>query len=423
MAMDKWVVFISTAVRLFFISGCIKANGVILEEFVDKLETNHSLVAWAFSLQHGLAYMFTPVTELLLRVFSNRQIAVVGGFVVGLSYIYCGCCVLTDWQLVLAFTASGAGFGLASLPSYLVLEQHFQEDFPTALSLSATCNYIGIGVLPLFLQYLKNKYGTESGLILLGAILWHLIPCGLGLLSPKSADGEQTSEESDEPIILCQAIDNINMREKSFFQKYFSYFSSMYHHRNFTILIGVDFVAGLVFTSWALFLVSLGTTKGFTGDEAVFLSTAGGVGGIVGVVACALLFHYKKVNAYTGCLIPGAIVAITLIACAVLNEFSLLSILTFMTGFGMGIFGISLLGLIPKLVCRRHFRQAVVINFLADGIAFQLGGFISGIIQDSLGSTEYVFLFDGLLCFLMFPWILIWACNDEPVTTECLTED
>lgn len=119
---------------------------------------------------------------------------------------------------------AGAGFGLASLPSYLVLEQHFQEDFPTALSLSATCNYIGIGVLPLFLQYLKNKYGTESGLILLGAILWHLIPCGLGLLSPKSADGEQTSEESDEPIILCQAIDNINMREKSFFQKYFFLF-------------------------------------------------------------------------------------------------------------------------------------------------------------------------------------------------------
>lgn len=72
MAMDKWVVFISTAVRLFFISGCIKANGVILEEFVDKLETNHSLVAWAFSLQHGLAYMFSKFSIVYILSYNNN---------------------------------------------------------------------------------------------------------------------------------------------------------------------------------------------------------------------------------------------------------------------------------------------------------------------------------------------------------------
>lgn len=61
MSSDKWMVFASTALRLYFISGCIKANGVILDEFVEKLNTNHSLVGWAFALQHGLAYMFSEI--------------------------------------------------------------------------------------------------------------------------------------------------------------------------------------------------------------------------------------------------------------------------------------------------------------------------------------------------------------------------
>lgn len=427
MSSDKWMVFASTALRLYFISGCIKANGVILDEFVEKLNTNHSLVGWAFALQHGLAYMFTPFTELLLRGFSNRQLAVVGGFMVGLSYIYCGCCVSTAFELVLAYTISGIGFGLASLPSYLVLQQHFKEDFPTALSLSATCNYIGIGTLPLLLQFLKNVFGTEDALILLGAILWHLIPCGFCLVSPKCRNrlelspDEVAADAVDEPIISHQAVDDEVGPEKTFFQKYFFYISSLYHHRNFAIVVAADFVSGLVFTSWALFLVSLGTTKGFSGDEAVLLSTAGGVGGIPGMIVCAVMFHYKKVNAYTGCILPNVMAGLSFIACAIVDDFYLLSILAFMTGFAVGMFGIAMLGLLPSLICERHFRQAVVINFLVDGISFQFGGFISGVIHDFLGSTEYVFLFDGIICSAMIPWILLWACNDGPVT-ECPPE-
>lgn len=46
-------------VRLFFFGGVMKANGVILNYVVEKLQTTNMLVGWAFTLQCAIAYMIS----------------------------------------------------------------------------------------------------------------------------------------------------------------------------------------------------------------------------------------------------------------------------------------------------------------------------------------------------------------------------
>lgn len=48
-------------VRLFFFGGMMKANGVILNYVVEKLNTTNMLVGWAFTLQCAIAYMISKL--------------------------------------------------------------------------------------------------------------------------------------------------------------------------------------------------------------------------------------------------------------------------------------------------------------------------------------------------------------------------
>lgn len=55
--MEKAIVFFGWSSRLFLSGGCLKANGVLLTDIVERLGTTNSVVGWAFSLQHGVSYL------------------------------------------------------------------------------------------------------------------------------------------------------------------------------------------------------------------------------------------------------------------------------------------------------------------------------------------------------------------------------
>lgn len=55
--MNRWIVFIANSAKCFFDSGFMKSNGVILDQMVAYLDTTHSVVAWAFSIQFEMSLM------------------------------------------------------------------------------------------------------------------------------------------------------------------------------------------------------------------------------------------------------------------------------------------------------------------------------------------------------------------------------
>ncbi|KAJ8021161.1 Monocarboxylate transporter 3 [Holothuria leucospilota] len=104
---QRWIVFAACCVRLFFVSGSLKANGVILDELVVKLNSNHVLVAWAFALQNACYYLISPVTQMLMNTFSYRQLSIAGGLLVGTGYILSGLFANKVWHIFVTYSLSG----------------------------------------------------------------------------------------------------------------------------------------------------------------------------------------------------------------------------------------------------------------------------------------------------------------------------
>lgn len=55
--MQKWILLATMYLRKILFIGSVKANGVILNDIVTRLNSTNSLVAWAFTLQNGIALL------------------------------------------------------------------------------------------------------------------------------------------------------------------------------------------------------------------------------------------------------------------------------------------------------------------------------------------------------------------------------
>lgn len=420
-SMDKWIVFASVCFRILLSSGSLKSNGVILDDLVHELNSSHSLVAWAFSLQSGIAFMATPITRMLLTVLSNRKIGIMGGLLVGTGYVYCGLFAVSVVHVFVGYALSGFGFALAILPSYLALKEQFVENFSTATAASAMFHYFGMSILPPVMKVFQDHYGLYNSLILLGAILWNLVACGVAIRLPHDkqtsleAETSLTERKKPEGEKVFSNTEVKSQRESSSIGvKWLPFCSSLVHHKTFVFLLIFSVVGVYVLTSWVIFLVSFGTTQGLLAKYSVLLSTAGGLGGLGGKLLGAILFHLRKMNPYI-CCFPFLITGLTFLISIFTRNFYFLSVLTFLAGLTQGLTSSGLYGTMPLIVCKHHFPQAVALLSFIEGIAVQCSGIFSGLIHDLFGSSRYVFGFNAILCFAVSPLMFLWVLSDQTV--------
>ncbi|KAJ8033382.1 Monocarboxylate transporter 2 [Holothuria leucospilota] len=376
--MEKWILLATVCMRMFLFSGSIKSNGVILQDIVKQLETSSSLVAWAFALQNGVAYiicklpLLSPVSLLLLNVFSNRQLCIFGGILSGLGYIYCGLNLKHVWQLYVGLITSGIGFGFSVLSSYLVLQEQFEtHQLPKVISVSVMFEFLGVAALPPVLQFLWTQYGLHNSLILFGAIVCNTVVCGVAARKPRrKIPRDQTVNQEKETLPECT--------NTSFGRRIFSYFSSLFAHKHLATVFIVEFIEYYIFVSWALFLVSLGTTLGLSSEEAVLLSTAGGMGGLLGRILTVLISYADKLNAISSSLIPFVTTGLVFIVLGFLSNFYMIAALVFISGVSLGYSSSAVLSLVPTVVCRNHYQGAVNVEIIVEGVAMQFAGLLSG---------------------------------------------
>ncbi|XP_071814045.1 monocarboxylate transporter 4-like [Apostichopus japonicus] len=407
--MEKWILVGTIFIRKLLFSGTVKANGVILADIVNQLHTTNSLVAWAFSLQNGIAFLISPFILFLLNYFSERKLCIIGGLLSGLGYIYCGLMMTSVYQLFVGLSVSGLGFGLAILPSFVALQYHFQPtDLPLIISTAGTFDYIGVAILPPTLQLFRSEYGMKDSMILLGALVLNVMACGAASRKPRKSTKQTIGVET--PNQDEQTSD----RDTKGIKNQLLNLPTLFQHNNIGILLIAEFEAYYVFASWAIFLVSLGRTLGLTDEESVFLSTAGGLGGFIGRCLAVVLFKVKRINAFTSILIPCIITGSVFITAVMSTNFYIILVLIFISGITQGLNSSSVFSLMPGMVCPYHYRQVMVFECLSCGLGIQFSGFISGMIQDVTGSTIYVYLFNAMLSFAMVPLAIWWACDPQP---------
>ncbi|KAJ8021162.1 Monocarboxylate transporter 7 [Holothuria leucospilota] len=421
----SWIVFASACVRVFFASGSLKANGVILEDLVVRFNSSHSLVAWAFSLQNGCSLLITPVGTMLLQIFSHRQLSITGGFCAGAGYILSGLFAEEVWHIFATYILSGIGFGLTIISGYLALKENFPDNISTVSCFAELFHFVGMATMPTVLNSLKVQFGLRNSLILLGAIMWNLIPCGVGITIPKDTNNSRTVVKKGQPhesIEKEEKLDNVEydlLKRGSllmFMESYFPFFLPFYYHMTFRYLVIFTLTGAYVYTSWVIFLISLGTSLDLPMDQAVFLSTVGGVSGLLGKLLGATLFYVDKANVYIACLsLLGN--ALSMLAVIFMRNYLMIAALTFCSGLSLGLSTNLLYGMIPLMVCSHHFPPAFSVVLLLQGAVIQLSGLLSGVVRDAMGSTVYVFGFNGILCLAVLPFMIPWVCTDQTVET------
>ncbi|KAJ8050443.1 Monocarboxylate transporter 2 [Holothuria leucospilota] len=328
-----------------------------------------------------------PFASLLLRVFTRRQVAVFGGCLIGTSYIYCGLCLKSVWQLFFAYTVAGIGLGLHMFAGYLNFCEHFHDNLGTAVSVAALSSFLGLATLPVFFQYLKTSFGLDNKLVLFGDFLLNFIVSAVAVSKPvrnlKQIQAVEAKQPDKEETCSFSKANNVDRnryveKEENNFQIYVRAWFAMFNHQNLAGIMVLEGLMFYIFVSWGLFLVSVGTSAGLNPDQAVLLSSTGGIGGFCGKLVAVELFRTEKMNAFTSTLLPLLCNAICFAGCALVRSFHPILLFTFVSGACIGVNSSGLIGLLPTMVCKSHFHQAFVTASFIEGIAMQLAGFTSG---------------------------------------------
>lgn len=272
--------------------------------------------------------------------------------------------------MFLFFSIVGLGFGLMCLPNVLYLHANYPKSFNGIMAVSSSFIYIGISVLPLTQQWMIDHFGYDGGTMCFGALVWNCILSGV-LLRP-TANSDNIGAKS------MEAESSVKREQLHICDKYGFFLSAMMRHRNFAVMMVFSMIAMYVYSSWAIFLVSFGSAQGLSTNEAVLLSSLGGIGGLFGSLLTGCLIYLDLMNPYSCFLLPSLVNGLVLILSVYYRSVGALSPLMLVSGIAQGLEYGAICGIIPSLVCTFHIESGLATSFFMEGIWYQIGGAVSG---------------------------------------------
>lgn len=207
-------------------------------------------------------------------------------------------------------------------------------------------------------------------MILFGAFVWNVVLSGVAIKNQPIEHNNIPKVEEDKTTR--------NTRTLLFFKEKYSNVVTLFHHKNLIVLLVMEIVGYYMFTSWALFLFSLGSSSGLSANDAALLSTCGGLGGCAGRGLTFVVLSFKKVNAITSAIIPFLVTGVSLLAFSLAHDFVTMAALAFVSGVTQAFNSSAIFGVIATAVCTDHYETVVVLELALDGFAMQFAGLISG---------------------------------------------
>ncbi|XP_071840720.1 uncharacterized protein [Apostichopus japonicus] len=402
--------------------------------------TTHFILGCSFALQLSVCNLSSPLVKLLRRCAKYRTLFIFGSMLAAAGYFCHSLLPMVGlWQLALYSATTGVGFGICNISSMVHMKGSFQESFATVYSISLLSSPAGMAVLPLLSEYLLQTFGIRVDMAVFGLLSLILVPVGMLLpstdptlldkalqLSNESSSkrdensdsletnrGKLFDDKNEERIELIddkhnqEANEGNNISEHLFQQGKVNH-SFVDSHPDFFLVLAFGFMFGYDMTSWSIFLVPFGEDVGLPSSLAVWMSTCGAIGFVIGDFYSVFLF-YKDHASYLYCFgLPSVVTSVSIFAAIASSEFLAMVVFSALSGFGIATIGITTTSYIPSTVCEDHFEVAIVMFYFTVGISAQVGGAVTGIITDLTGSFYVAF---GLLSFLnlaMVVLLLIW---------------
>ncbi|XP_063956035.1 monocarboxylate transporter 4-like [Lytechinus pictus] len=183
-------------VAFFFIGfiemGVVKSFGVIIAEVVFQMNSDLWTVGFIFGAYNGLTYLLGPFILPSLKYLGLKQssaIGMIGGLCLAASSFTSNIA-----QLATCFVISG--FSLSFVISKALIQFNTfmsSEDFALFLGITDTGSPMGMILLPILAEFLKETYGWRGCMLLLGGIFLYA-PASLLVMAGRKEDPGDTSE-------------------------------------------------------------------------------------------------------------------------------------------------------------------------------------------------------------------------------------
>ncbi|XP_063970875.1 monocarboxylate transporter 7-like [Lytechinus pictus] len=450
---DSWgyVIVLSKFVILFIDTGIEKSFGVLIPTLVERLESDYATIGLICSMHSTMMYLACPFVTLALRRVSHRPVAMSGGLLSALCFIACAF-LKTTATVGICLALSGVGMAMTYLPTVLALNDYFKDTF-VLWSTVASYGYIsGSLLLPILTERSLPAYGYQGEFIIFGGVALHLLVCGATLRKATDRSVNGTSEGGgcdqeekrhrcgsverpslnrevmlhqldekgeEEDVSLLEWVDkeqeNKNWKETLLEKRRLIQQETNFQRNQktlpndslgncgiltewiFFISLATLFLFSYATYSWMLFLVPHAEHLGISPSNAVYLSTLGGLGGILGRTILITLIS-KGVSDLSVYIVVGSICSGSFFLDFISSAYPVRATLAFIQGFSFFIEDSVLTSLSKSAIFHENnFDMAVAIANFTSGLGISCAGIFTGYLIDVTESFTKVFIIIGAI--------------------------
>ncbi|XP_011664346.2 monocarboxylate transporter 12-like [Strongylocentrotus purpuratus] len=377
-----------------------------------------------------------------------------------LGGVLCGSCIIASAFFKNSVTVgvclalSGVGLSMTYMPMVIALNDFFREKFVLMNTITLYGYTAGSMLLPIVMERSFEAYGYVGAFIILGGIAFNLVVCGAMIQkAPRNAatnegksynkvnekqkclsegesskqaesiryheeeeeeekeEHEEEEEDSEECVLEERRLiqnerRNINKQETSPNARS-SFTSSVFQTGKrscgllneplFLFTIPIHFLFMFSIYAWMLFLVPHAEHLGIPPFKAIFLSTIGGIGGIIGRTIF-IIFVGKGINVYVVYIAIGLICMASFLLDFISSAYAVRATLAFVQGFTFFIEDAIAASLFKDTVFDdRNFNMAVAVSLFAEGLGATCAGTITGYLFDVTQSFTKVFIIVGFI--------------------------
>ncbi|XP_071496698.1 monocarboxylate transporter 3-like [Diadema antillarum] len=449
MEKEKWrfIVLLGKGGISFFSEGLLKSYGILLPALAIQLQASYTVVGLIATVQFTATFLLSPFAQMLNQRLGPQPTSLTGGMLAGgaicLMYF-----AQTPLHIGILFAIAGLGFGMLFQTAYVVLKDHFGDDFGSANTLSVMGTVIGIAALPMLTKELYEAYGLHGTFLVLGALTCNLIAVGgtmryrrgtAGMrsrdsdyMAVRSSEPEESTKNEDQDSITdhCKSNETSNdipcseHTERScrhfpgsvmecvcrFLLELFA-IDAIKNERLFAcFFFPCQLLMDCVYIGYTIFLVSYGLSIGIDPTLAPYLTVASAGGGVIARILLAILLHLKPGWSPQLYVVSNTIVTVGFFFFPASKSFLYAMCCSVVVGLGLQGCTASYHGAMGILVGPDNFPGIIAVSFFGTGLISAGTGATVGYLYEVMQSFETVFMLLGSMTAVIVILSSIYLC-------------
>ncbi|XP_038048199.1 monocarboxylate transporter 11-like [Patiria miniata] len=291
-----WVMTAIAFAANLILLGTFKSFGVFLLPVQESLQCSITTLGTVVAATHTTGFIFIPLMNRIAKTYGARRLAIAAGLLTFVCFV--GTSTANNLPQFSVFVILwGVGVAMGYGPPIVEMLLYFPTNPALPIGIVGTGAGVGMMLCPPLAEFLIDIYGWRGAMLLFAALNANI--CVLGaLIKPASSTytaldgGSRESTRQSDGCTLWRCCTFILKRICEVLA-----LDVLWFEPKFAMQALVSFLVGVMYSAWMIFLVPHAIARGINSQMASFLSTAGGVGTIVGRVLQGLLLHTGWVTA------------------------------------------------------------------------------------------------------------------------------